>query len=123
MSNEINRATIYKFLQKLVASHPVGAIELLQDIIVNNCIFPDGDGEQFTSMSELDQEIAELMANNQKINAVKVARDKLGLGLKEAKDYVESKDWPTQKLTSHILEKQQIAAKIWMDKVSKDYGN
>lgn len=118
----VDRAAVYKFLQRLVAKHPDGAVELLQDIIVNNCIFPDGDGTQFAAMSEMDQQIAELMANDQKINAVKVARDTLRIGLKEAKDYVESKNWPAQKITGHVWEKQQLAAKAWMDKVSKDYG-
>jgi len=33
--------------------------------------------------------VARILAKGNKIEAIKVARDKYGLGLKEAKDYVE----------------------------------
>lgn len=127
---KIDKNTIYKFLQKLTADRTAEeAVHLLQDIIVNNCIFP-GDGEQFVEPSDVDQKIAEYMAAGEKIQAVKYARDSMQLGLKEAKDYVESKNWPevcdrigvsSLKLAGQGSLEKQIAAMIWMEKVAKDY--
>ena len=37
----------------------------------------------------VDADIARIVAKGNKIEAIKVAREKYGLGLKEAKDYVE----------------------------------
>lgn len=37
----------------------------------------------------VDADIARILAKGNKIEAIKVAREKYGLGLKEAKDYVE----------------------------------
>jgi len=120
--DSVNQATVYKFLKDLI-SHSVNngldGLELLQDIIVNNCLLPNGDGEQFVSMPDNDIKIAEYMLNGQKIEAVKYAREVFGFGLKEAKDYVESKNWSEsgQKLTF-----RQIAVKSWMEKVANDYS-
>ena len=38
---------------------------------------------------EVDVDVARILARGNKIEAIKLARDKYGLGLKEAKDYVE----------------------------------
>ncbi|HVX14077.1 MAG TPA: ribosomal protein L7/L12 [Pirellulales bacterium] len=38
----------------------------------------------------VDEKIVELMKTGQKIEAIKLYREKTGCGLKEAKDYVES---------------------------------
>jgi ribosomal protein L7/L12 len=38
---------------------------------------------------QVDVDVARILAKGNKIEAIKVARDKFGLGLKEAKDYVE----------------------------------
>lgn len=124
---DIDKAAVYKFLQKVMADRtPEESVHLLQDIIVNNCIFPGADEQQFADMSEIDQQIAEFMIKGEKIQAVKTARDLLGLGLKEAKDYVEAnheKVWSSPPEKRHTpLAKQQIAAKAWMEKVAKDYG-
>jgi ribosomal protein L7/L12 len=37
----------------------------------------------------VDADVARILARGNKIEAIKLARDKYGLGLKEAKDYVE----------------------------------
>ena len=38
---------------------------------------------------EVDVDVARILARGNKIEAIKLAREKYGLGLKEAKDYVE----------------------------------
>ena len=38
----------------------------------------------------VDEKIMELMKSSQKIEAIKLYREQTGVGLKEAKDYVES---------------------------------
>lgn len=38
---------------------------------------------------EVDVDVARILARGNKIDAIKLAREKYGLGLKEAKDYVE----------------------------------
>ena len=48
--------------------------------------------EQTIDKNELNQKILDLMASNQKINAIKMVRANTMLGLKEAKDYVEKVD-------------------------------
>lgn len=40
-------------------------------------------------LPEVDVDVARVLAKGNKIEAIKVARDKYGLGLKEARDYVE----------------------------------
>ncbi len=40
--------------------------------------------------SDLNDQLRSLLQNNQKIDAIKLVRSKTGLGLKEAKDYVET---------------------------------
>jgi ribosomal protein L7/L12 len=40
-------------------------------------------------LPEVDVEVARILARGKKIEAIKLAREKYGLGLKEAKDYVE----------------------------------
>jgi hypothetical protein len=53
-------------------------------------------------MSELSEqekdEIKELVIRGQKIDAIKLARQKTGLGLKDAKEYVENLDIDPDKL-------------------------
>jgi ribosomal protein L7/L12 len=44
---------------------------------------------RFPALPEVDVDVARILANGKKIEAIKVAREKYGLGLKEAKDYVE----------------------------------
>jgi hypothetical protein len=41
------------------------------------------------SSTELDNALKQEIANNRKIAAIKLLREKTGIGLKEAKDYVE----------------------------------
>jgi ribosomal protein L7/L12 len=41
------------------------------------------------TLPEVDVDVARILARGNKIEAIKVARDKYGLGLREAKDYVE----------------------------------
>lgn len=51
-------------------------------------------GMTAAAQDAMDAVVAEFVKNgNQKINAIKHVREKSGLGLKEAKDYVERK-WP-----------------------------
>ncbi|MGV8848035.1 MAG: ribosomal protein L7/L12 [Propionibacteriaceae bacterium] len=45
--------------------------------------------EGWPSLPVVDADIARIVAKGNKIEAIKVAREKYGLGLKEAKDYVE----------------------------------
>ena len=41
------------------------------------------------TLPKVDVDVARILARGNKIEAIKVARDKYGLGLREAKDYVE----------------------------------
>jgi len=45
---------------------------------------------QQRDLSKIDQEIVELLGNGKKILAIKRVREHFGLGLKEAKEYVDS---------------------------------
>ena len=45
--------------------------------------------EGWPSLPVVDADLALIVARGNKIEAIKVAREKYGLGLKEAKDYVE----------------------------------
>jgi len=42
-----------------------------------------------SALPEVDVDVARILARGNKIEAIKLAREKYGLGLKEAKDYVE----------------------------------
>jgi hypothetical protein len=123
---EVDRAAIYRFLQELVDANPhldgAETVFLLQDLIVNYCLFPN-NGQQFAALSEIDQKIAQLMSNGEKIMAIKEARCALGIGLKEAKDYVEARTWPTGEAISNVaIDLQKKAAEEWMNRVAKDYN-
>lgn len=123
MEQKIGRDTIYKFLDRVINNHPGDALGLLKDIIVCNCVLPDGDEDQLISMNEIDQQVADFMKRNDKIGAIKYVRQSLTCGLKEAKDYVEGKAWPSTSMNSQVRERQQSWAKTWMEKVEKDYCN
>lgn len=41
--------------------------------------------------------VGELCANKKRVPAIKLVREKLGYGLKEAKDYIDA-DWPREKV-------------------------
>lgn len=121
MDQKISRDTIYKFLDRVIDKHPGDAIGLLKDIIVCNCVLPEGDEEQMISMSEIDQAVAVFMSQGNKIGAVKFVREQMQCGLKEAKDYVEGKNWPSTVMNQQVRDRQHQWAKAWMEKVQKDY--
>ena len=51
-------------------------------------VFESSEDEELTP-DELDAEVYELLMKKQKIDAVKLVKENLNIGLKEAKDYVE----------------------------------
>jgi hypothetical protein len=122
----MNKLAAYKFLQQLVEKYPGDAVPMLQDIIVDYLLFPHGDGENppMTALNELDREVADLMVDpSQKIRAIKLVREKLNIGLKEAKDYVEQRAWPvTTNKNEKIIEMQARFVQTVLEKVRKDYN-
>jgi len=122
----MNKLTVYKFLNELVEKYPSDAVPMLQDIIVDYLLFPHGDGVEpppSANLNEMDREVARMMETGQKIHAVKLVRDKLGCGLKEAKDYVEQRQWPTTgKPSEKSLEMQARYVKTILDKIRTDYN-
>lgn len=96
MSSELplSRSMAYKFLARLVDKHPDDAIGILKDIIVGYWLFPNGDGAEFAQLTDLEKEVSNLMATGLKLQAIKRVREVTGLGLKDAKDYVEQRVWP-----------------------------
>lgn len=122
----MNKLLVYKFLNELVQKYPSDAVPMLQDIIVDYLLFPHGDGVEpppTANLNEMDQQIAGMMSRGEKIPAVKLVRDKLGCGLKEAKDYVENRQWPTSgKLSEKAMEMQLRYVNNVLDKIRKDYN-
>lgn len=122
----MNKLTAYKFLNELVQKYPSDAVPMLQDIIVDYLLFPHGDGVEpppTARLNEMDQQIAKFMSEGAKIQAVKLVKDKLGVGLKEAKDYVEQRQWPTTgKPNEKSLEMQMRYVQTVLDKIRKDYN-
>jgi hypothetical protein len=122
----MNKIAAYKFLRQLVEKYPSDAVPMLQDIIVDYLLFPHGDGVESppsASLTEMDQEVARLMAEGKKIHAVKLVRDRLGVDLKAAKDYVEQRAWPASaKVSEKAQEMQAHYVKTILDKIRKDYN-
>ena len=52
-------------------------------------VFESAKKEEIVTPEELDGKIFELLMKKQKINAIKLVKENLNTGLKEAKDYVE----------------------------------
>ncbi|NEQ54179.1 MAG: hypothetical protein F6K11_29285, partial [Leptolyngbya sp. SIO3F4] len=72
--------------------------------------------------SDFNDQIRSLLQNSQKIAAIKLVRSKTGLGLKEAKDYVEkfpnlgplpTHDQPTFSYGEQVLEDAEFEEQIW----------
>lgn len=121
--DKIDRASLYRFLQKLVENHPDDPVAFLQDIIVNDCVYPQDEADEQLAVSELDARIGIFLAEGKKIEAVKIAKDTLRIGLREAKDYVESRNLQPKRLKPQIDPTlQQIKVQQWMDKVANNYG-
>lgn len=57
---------------------------------INNSEPDDDQNEPESEFGELEQDVLALLKQNQKIAAVKLVREKLNCGLKEAKDAVET---------------------------------
>ena len=115
----------YKFLNELVEKYPGDAVHILQDIIVDYLLFPHGDGVEApeASLGEMDKEVAVMMNSGQKIHAVKLVRDRMGIGLKEAKDYVEQRSWPTSGNKNEATRMAQTRyVQSVIDKIRKDYN-
>ncbi len=63
------------------ASARLGGIDRKLDLILTNLGIEPNQG--------LDKQLADMVRSGQKIEAIKLCRAEMGLGLKEAKDYVE----------------------------------
>jgi hypothetical protein len=116
---DITAKTIYKFLQKLVARNPDDAVYMLQDIIVNYCIFPNGQILDFDQFSEIEKQISHHMNNGEKIMAIKITREHFGMSLVDAKKFVEARNWTTNSVL--LSKEQKKLALLWMQKISKDF--
>lgn len=116
-----NRADIYKFLDRLVNSNPDDAVGMLKDIIVGYWFFPNGDGSEYAELNDLEKEVSDLMNSAKKIEAIKRVREVTGLGLAEAKNFVEQRDWPTGKKNdlSDDMKKRTVAKII--SKLATDF--
>ena len=77
-----------------------------------------------TAMTAMEREVARLMENPaNKIQAIKYVREQTGLGLKEAKDYVEQRVWPVGTTKdSKVLEMQQRYVASVIAKIRADYN-
>lgn len=122
MSGDLDRAATYKFLAKLTETYPDDALGILKDIIVDYWFFPNGDGTQYAALTDLEREVADLMASNQKIHAIKKVREVTGMGLKEAKDYVEQRSWPSgASRNQQALDMQKRFVQTLIQKIGQDY--
>ena len=66
------------YINKFMRSEETGGI-----------VFESAKKEEIVTPEELDGKIFELLMKKQKINAIKLVKENLNTGLKEAKDYVE----------------------------------
>lgn len=69
-------------MQKDLAALPSGAV-------AHSAPVAAGRDQQGSADATLEAEVAGLLSRDQKIEAIKLTRNRLGLGLKEAKDYVD----------------------------------
>lgn len=120
----MDKKAAYVFLQELVQKYPGDAVLMLQDIIVDYLLFPHGDGVEApeASLGDMDKEVAQMMNTGQKINAVKLVRDRMGVSLKEAKDYVEQRSWPMTGKSEAAMMAQVRYVKSVVEKIRKDYN-
>lgn len=117
-----NRASVYKFLAELTNKYPEDAVGILKDIIVDYWFFPAGDGADYQILTDLEKEVADFMAQGQKIHAIKRVREVTRMNLKEAKEYVEQRNWPTGGARNEIAENmRQRAIAETLKKLSQDY--
>ena len=117
----MNKTDAYKFLNELLERQisDIDRLHLLEDIIVNYFMCSDEflnedviiglRGENCVVPMKIKKELADLMKNNLKINAIKLVREHVNCGLKEAKDYVEAKNWGNVSISPII------------NKIRKDY--
>lgn len=86
----MNRKDAHQFFDRLVAGKPVEEqLAMLKEVIVDYWLFAGIQESLANELGKIEQEVAVLMQNNQKIPAIKQVRAATGLGLKEAKDWVE----------------------------------
>ncbi len=52
-------------------------------------VFESNQKEEIITPEELDGKVLEMLLKKQKINAIKLVKENMNIGLKEAKDYVE----------------------------------
>lgn len=93
----MNKTQAYRLLDELLEhqNSDVDRIHLLEDLIVNYFMYPEdlckGDG---VLSANIEMEVCKLMQNGLKIDAIKTVRSNVqGMGLKEAKEYVEGRTW------------------------------
>lgn len=128
-----NKDDAYAFFRSLIEKYPSDAAPMLIDIIVDYLLFPKGDGSDGSNprLTGFDQQVAEIMADpggnpthtGRKIEAIKYVREKLGCGLREAKDYVEQRVWPASigPQSEKALGIQSQYVKSVLDKIRVDY--
>lgn len=89
--NQVDRAAVHAFLDSLVAGQsPEEKLAMLKDIMVDDFCFNGITEDQ--NVSALEVEVHETMKRDpgKKITCIKEVREKTGLGLAEAKAFVES---------------------------------
>lgn len=120
---KIDRAAAYRFLDQFLEHGSDDAESLLKDLVVNYWFFPNGDGSEYEQLSDMEKRVAELMAQGQKIQAIKLVRDQTHWGLKEAKEWVEARIWPNGGTeTQYVAELRQKRLKETLEKIATDYG-
>jgi ribosomal protein L7/L12 len=131
--NKVNRQSIHNFLNDLIGGESDSEkISILKDVIVNEFCFNGVEDDR--NMSELETEIHTSMKTDpsKKINCIKKVRDVTGIGLKEAKEYVEalSPGDPTygsnptapRLIKNQINDRYLVALAERINRLAKDYG-
>jgi hypothetical protein len=130
----VDRQSVHDFFNALIAGQPVEEqVNILKDVMVDEFCF-NGIVED----KKLESEVHEAIKADpgKKISIIKKVREETGLGLKEAKDFVESltPGHPSfgvkpaigsvkgglqrSMITDHFL--QQLAGRL--NKIARDYG-
>lgn len=133
---KVDRKAVHQFLNDLVAGQPPQEqAAILKDIIVDEfCFSGIEDDKNLTDLEkEVHAEMSQPDAASKKIAVIKKAREVAGMGLAEAKAFVESLTpghptygvrpsnlGPLQRsmITDHFLE--QIGHRL--NKIAKEYG-
>lgn len=81
----MDKKAVYKFLEELVDQYPGDAVPMLQDIIVDYMLFPQS-GSSRALMQMWEVEVVEMLKDPaKKIPAIKIIRERTGMGLADAK--------------------------------------